>query len=400
MIKKIKKLIVRGVALIMEGYKKAIELLYEASTPNGFVAAVQEEDNYRRIWTRDSSLCGLAALSTDDAPLKQTFKKSIESIFINQHEAGFIPSNVSPVGKSVSYGNVVGRVDNHAWIIISACNYAHVQKEKQWLQQFETAVAKSISLMTAWEFNGRGLMYVPQSADWADEYYHHGYILYNQLLRLWALRCAASAFNNEYYRSESVRVQTAIEKYFGGKEVYAAQIKRMQGGLQFPYWIMGFNTSAIYTQFDLQANALILLLNIGSEEQRKNLVGYVNELCTEQSFMLPSFHPVINEDAAAMHDLKNNYAYRFRNLPYEFHNGGLWSVWNGLMSMCIARQDEDLAAKISNNIDIACAQNNWEFNECHHGKTHQPIGIPKCAWSAAGLILGKNHFFLPQLISE
>ncbi len=56
----------------MDGIQKAIQLLHSASTPNGFVAAVQEEDNYRRIWTRDSALCGLAALSTDDAALKQS----------------------------------------------------------------------------------------------------------------------------------------------------------------------------------------------------------------------------------------------------------------------------------------------------------------------------------------
>ncbi len=384
----------------MEAYQKAIELLLAASTPNGFVAAVQEGDNYRRIWTRDNALCGLAALSTDDATLKQTFKKSIETIFRNQHKDGFIPSNVSPIGDNVSYGSAVGRVDNHAWIIISACTYAHLQKEEGWLQQFESGITKSFSLMIAWEFNCRGLMYVPQSSDWADEYYHHGYILYNQLLRLWALRCAASVFNNDYYRSESARVRTAIENYFGEKEYYAAQTKRMRHGLHFPYWIMGFNTSAIYTQFDLQANALILLLNMGTTELRKDLVEFVSGLYNEHQNLLPSFYPVIENEDANMNVLKNNYAYQFRNLPYEFHNGGLWSVWNGFMSMCISKDDEALSAKILNNIETACAQNNWEFNECHHGTTHKPIGVPKCAWSAAGLILGTNHSFLSQLIKE
>jgi len=133
----------------MEGYNKAIDLLHATSTPHGFVAAIQEEDNYRRIWTRDSAICGLASLSTDDAALKQTFKKSIETIFRNQHREGFIPSNVSPIGNNVSYGSAVGRVDNHAWIIISACTYAHVQKEEGWLQQFESGITKSFSLMIA-----------------------------------------------------------------------------------------------------------------------------------------------------------------------------------------------------------------------------------------------------------
>ena len=243
-------------------------------------------------------------------------------------------------------------------------------------------------------------MYVPQSADWADEYHHHGYILYNQLLRLWALRCAAELLTNDDYADEALRVKNAIEKYYGEKEHYAPHTERMRKESHFPYWIMGFNTSTIYTQFDLQANALILLLRLGTTVQRQSLVSYINELYQAQQFLLPSFYPVIRNEDAAMHDLKNNYAYRFRNLPYEFHNGGLWCVWNGFMSMCIAKDDEVLSAKISNNIESACKKNNWEFNECHHGKTHQPIGVAKCAWSAAGLILSKNFSFLSQLIRD
>jgi GH15 family glucan-1,4-alpha-glucosidase len=381
----------------MVGYKKAIELLHAASTPGGFVAAIQEEDNYRRIWTRDSALCGLAALSTDDEALKETFKKSIETIFRNQHPAGFIPSNVSPVGHNVSYGNVVGRVDNHAWIVISACTYSRLQNEGSWLQNYSEHISRALELMNAWEFNGRGLMYVPQSADWADEYYNHGYILYNQLLRLWALRCAAAAFPDKNYDADADRIQQAIETYFGNEKFYAPQLERLKSPKDIPYWPMGFNTSAYYTRFDLQANALALLLNIGTAHNRQRLLQFMKELSASQDSLLPSFHPVVREEDKEMHDLKNNFAYRFRNKPYEFHNGGLWSVWNGFMSMSIAKYDEVLAVALRKKIDEACAQKDWDFNECHHGETHQPIGVSKCAWSAAGLILSYHHSFASQL---
>lgn len=380
----------------MEGYQKAIELLHAASTPNGFVAAVQEEDNYRRIWTRDSALCGLAALSTDDEALKQTFKKSIETIFRNQHPDGFIPGNVSPIGDNVSYGSVVGRVDNHAWIIISACTYAHIQDEQDWLRQFETGIAKSFALMTAWEFNGKGLMYVPQSAGWADEYYHHGYVLYNQLLRLWALRCAAQLFINEDYTAEAIRVQTVIEKYFSGREFYASQVERMWKGPEKPYWIMGFNTAQLYTQFDLQANALALLLEIGDSHQQQKALAYINGLSGDG--LLPSFYPTVEEGDKEMGELKSNYAFRFRNLPSEFHNGGLWPVWNGFTAMCLSKYDDAIANKLNIKIDEACSRDNWEFNECYHGKTGKGIGVPHCAWSAAGAILSQNTDLVSKLI--
>lgn len=380
----------------MEGYKKAIELLHAASTPNGFVAAVKEEDNYRRIWTRDSALCGLAALSTDDDALKLTFKRSIETVFRNQHAAGFIPSNVSPIGDNVSYGSVVGRVDNHAWIIISACMYAHVQNESDWLHQFEGGIAKSFALMCAWEFNGKGLMYVPQSADWADEYHYHGYILYNQLLRLWALKCAAKMFAVDEYVAEAYRVQTAIEKYFGGHEFYASQVERLWKGKDVPYWTMGFTTSHLYTQFDLQANALALLLEVGDEYRHQKTVQYIKQLFSNS--LLPSFYPTIENDDKEMAELKANYAFRFRNQPYEFHNGGLWPVWNGFAAMCLSKYDEQLSVQLNKAIMETCSRDGWQFNECYHGKTGKGIGVPHCAWSAAGAVLSQNTDLISKLI--
>ena len=384
----------------MVGYQKALDILRKASTENGFVAAVQEEDNYRRIWTRDSALCGLAALSTDDKNLKQTFKKSIETIFLHQHPQGFIPSNVSPLSQTISYGSVVGRVDNHAWIIISACTYALLQNENQWLQSYKPAIEKCFQLMTAWEFNGRGLMYVPQSADWADEYHHHGYILYNQLLRLWALRAAANAFEDIRYQQEAAELKSVIEIYFSGDEFYAVQIKRMWGDQNFPYWIMGFNTSTIYSQFDLQANILALLLKIGEKDQQQKVLNYVMELMIKNDRMLPSFYPVIGNDDFQMNELNNNFAFRFRNHPFEFHNGGLWPVWNGLAAFVSSEYNADISNQISHRIEMACQQNNWEFNECYHGQTNASIGVPYCSWSAAGLILSKNTDFISKLTSH
>lgn len=373
-------------------YNNAIRILQKASTPNGFTAAIQEEDNYRRVWTRDSALCGLAALASEKEDLVQVYKASIETIFAHQHPVGFIPSNVSEKAP-VSYGGVVGRVDNHTWIVISACTYAQVTGEHAWLMPYEGQVQKCFQLMQAWEFNGRGLLYVPQSADWADEYHHHGYVLYNQLLRLWALRAAAQMFGNKGYAQEASRVGEAIEQYFSGEAYYAVHTERQLKEKAFPFWLMGFNPSTVYTQFDLQANALALLLEIGKPSMQEATVAFVRQLSDTLQTMLPSFHPAIEEDDIHMHELANNYAYRFRNAPHEFHNGGLWPVWNGLMAFAIAKYDALLAEKLSKKIADACEQNNWEFNECFHGQSGKAVGVPHCAWSAAGYLLSVNTSF-------
>ena len=66
--------------LMAEGYRKALDLLGECSRPEGFLASPTDDENYRRVWGRDSVIIGLAALLTDDKELHDTFKHSLETL--------------------------------------------------------------------------------------------------------------------------------------------------------------------------------------------------------------------------------------------------------------------------------------------------------------------------------
>ena len=67
--------------------------------------------------------------------------------------------------------------------------------------------------------------------------------------------------------------------------------------------------------------------------------------------MLPSFHPSIQESEPAMADLKNNHAFRFRNFPDQFHNGGLWPVWNGLAALAVFEADQPFSKVIGTAVE-------------------------------------------------
>jgi len=377
----------------MEPYQKAIEILHQACTPDGFVTSIAEHDHYGHISTRDTALCGLASLTTDDDDLKQAFKRSIETIFQHQHKNGFIPDNVNPALKQVSYGTSVGRVDNHAWFVISACTYAYAQKERQWLRKFRTAIDTCFSLMSAWEFNGRCLMYIPQNDDLNGG--HHGYILYNQLLRIWALRCAAKVFKNSTYSIKASRLRIAVENYFTGNEFYSLKVERTWQEKQFPYWITGFNPTSVYTEFNLQANALALLLKIGSNEQQQQLVQFMQGLYEEKNTMLPLFYPEVIEDKRAVPEQKTSHGFHFQKAP---EHGGLWPVWNGMAALGSADYDKSFSEKINDAIIKACCQHNFGFNEYYLAETNDGIGLPNSACSAAGLIFSKNTNFISRLV--
>ena len=171
-------------------YNKSIELLYNVSSTNGFVASAENTSNYKRVWARDGVICGLAALASGDKKLIDTFKITLETLANNQHEIGTIPSNVMINDKTteVSYGGLAGRVDAITWFIIGICQYTFHTHDNSLIVKYEVEIEKALFLLEAWEFNNRHLIYVPLSGNWADEYITDGYVLYDQLLRIWALK--------------------------------------------------------------------------------------------------------------------------------------------------------------------------------------------------------------------
>ena len=373
-------------------FAKSIELLYKASTRKGFVASVQDHDNYKRVWTRDGVVCSIAALLSQDEKLIATAKKTIQTIFNHQHPTGFMPSNVSLKGKAVSYGGTVGRADNPLWAVIGLCLYALNTNDKSLAKKNANKVKKCFAVVDAWEFNGRHLIYVPQSGDWADEYIQHGYILFEQLLRIWALQLAAKVYQNEKWSVKAAQITEVVQNNYwqtsNHKNYYTPNLQHQLKDTQSKFWLMGFNPSRTYQYFDLQANALALLLQIGDSNQTNTLIKWLTDFYeTNNGNLLPSFYPTIKNNDADMQELINNYAYQFRNEPNQFHNGGLWQVWNGWMAMALIQNNENnLAKKITNAIDKANEINN-DFNECINAETLAPCGVSNCSWSAAGAII-------------
>ena len=190
-------------------------------------------------------------------------------------------------------------------------------------------------------------------------------------------------------------VKTIIENNFFYRKDdanwYAANMIHQKEEVPKGFWWMGFNPAQIYPQFDLQANALAILLKIGTEEQQKSTLDFIQNLLEEKNTMLPSFWPAVEYKDREMDEIKNNFAYRFRNKPGEFHNAGLWPVWNGLM--CAAFKfsgNEKLQQNLRERMIETVAKNDFEMNECYNANTNTACGVHECAWSAAGIIFSER----------
>ena len=372
-------------------YIKAIELLQKVSSSEGFLASAQNISNYKRVWARDGVICGLAALASGDEKLIETFRKTIETLAQNQHQNGTIPSNVmtNEDEVEVSYGGLAGRVDAVTWFVIGICQYAFYTKDSSFIKKYEVHIEKCFQLLEAWEFNNKGLLYVPLSGNWADEYITDGYVLYDQLLRVWALKSYNHFVKRDALANKIKVITEQLECNFTPHSVGEKYHERAykEANIQ-KYLPCSFSPAGYKTQFDAFANSLALMLNIGSIEFQNSILDYSLELKNKMPLhLLPAFWPPIQETDLDWHLLKNNCKYEFRNYPNEFHNGGSWSMVNGFYGLgllCKGKQKE--ANEILAAINKVNAIEEFSFYENFNSETQIPNGVPFCAWSAAATV--------------
>ncbi len=399
-----------------EPYQQAIRLLYRCSTPDGFLASTSDSANYRRIWARDGVIIGLAALISGERELQHTFRNTLLTLARHQGPHGEIPSNVDTMLERVSYGGTSGRVDSNLWFIIGCAEYWKASGDRDFLEQILPHIEKVRFLLGAWEFNTRGLIYVPQAGDWADEYIHSGYILYDQLLYLQAQR-SICALHADLYGSED---HTLIERlsrlrhlirsnywFDNGHDeppddayhpVMYQRGSQAAGQSAGKFWLPFFNPSGYGYRFDAFANVLASLFNVADERRRDIVHRYIEEQLPGgdgMGYLLPAFWPVIDTQDEDWKHLQRTFSFSFRNNPYEFHNGGRWPMLTGFHVAALARHGEQAAAKrflaaIHTANALEADGEPWSFPEFVHGRDFTPHGTLHQGWSAAAAVIGEH----------
>lgn len=373
-------------------YTKALELLHKASSSEGFLASAQDISNYKRVWARDGVICGLAALASGNVDLIATFRKTLETLAENQHYNGTIPSNVMTNENvvEVSYGGLAGRVDAVTWFIIGICQYSFYTNDAAFMKKYESNIQKCLQLLEAWEFNNRHLMYVPLSGNWADEYIIDGYVLYDQLLRIWALKSFNHFAKNDLISAKIEKISEQLEINFTPNSIGEKYHERAYKEVNIQkYMPCSFSPAGYKTQFDAFANSLALFLNIGSKDFQNSILEYSIALKNEMTLqLLPAFWPPVKESDLDWNLLKNNCKYEFRNYPNEFHNGGTWPMVNGFYGLALLAKEKDgEALRLLNAINEANAVENFSFYENFNSETKLPNGVPFCTWSAAATVM-------------
>ncbi|UEG54185.1 zeta toxin family protein [Mucilaginibacter daejeonensis] len=382
---------------------EAVKVIQGAVRHGVLLASAQATDNYTHVWARDSVVTGLAILSNGLNDLHQPFLTSLKVLRSAASDQGQIPSNVAVNEQGevtkVSFGGTAGRTDANFWWLIGAVSYLQYHNDNLFAEEVRTQAGKIFALATAWEFNGKHLMYVPMSGNWADEYITHGYVLYDQLLRYWALGLAGSYFNELAWTDKAAAVKQAIKQHYlfeqplSGSLYTQAQQSQLQTYDLEKNFIASFSPGDRVEKFDGWSIGLLLLLNIPSPESRELLAKALqNAMQQYQDKGIPAFWPEIKANEEAYKQLLNNHSFNFKNKPGHFHNGGIWPIVNGFIVAGLTVAGENALAQ---QINASMLNNLQRFESAHPFAEYYDIdkgdagGVANLCFSASGHLLAK-----------
>jgi hypothetical protein len=287
------------------------------------------------------------------------------------------------------------------------------------LERYYKNIVKIIRVLDIWEFNDKYFIYVPMGGDWADEYINEGYILYDQLLYLQALK--EFSFIKEVLGKKHTKTDEEIRVFRKMIEInYFLQSKNLSSDMVYnevifkkgleenvhkkDYMLPYFNPAGYGKKFDGFANSLAINCDVISNSFKKIIIRHVNNTFTKRKTgkLIPAFWPVIKR-GSEWKMLKDNYSEEFRNRPYEYHNGGLWPFINGFYTAAVARINKKAAIEYLDALNLANykskkSEKEWGFYEFINSKNFRVGGAKYQAWSAAGGIMAYQSVFKKKRI--
>ena len=355
----------------------AVALLHALCGPHGIHASRAATTNYRAVFARDAVMAGVAGLLLADATIAEGLRRTLVTLRAAQGPEGQVASNVEvqPDGRwHTSFGTLAPRLDGATWYLLGLALGARAGVVRA--GDFADSARRVVRLLDALEYNGRHLLYVPAGGNWADEYPYDGYILYDQVLRAWALRLLATTYGEPAWAAKAEAIAGAIDaRYFPDDRASPV------------HPLAAFSPVRRQDTFDLAACALLGVSGLLPARAAQAL-GWIDATFLQGGALPPAFHPVIAEGDPDWPALRRYHLHGFRNAPHEYHNGGIWPIWLGWLALALAQggHDDALARLRAATATALDAAPGFAFQEYLHGRTGRPLGTPDMAYSATGLV--------------
>jgi hypothetical protein len=358
-------------------YSNALSALKACATDRGMQASGARVGHHQ-VWARDSMITLLGARFLDDDQIQSALRASVALLRQKQAATGAIPNNVD---YATLHPNFRAYADAGLWWIVGSSLIAPDQAATEAILQWYACQ----------DVDQSGLLSMQESADWQDLFCTRGKGLYLNCLYVLALRAAG-------HDERAATVAEGINRYFWYEgdgnmlrhiaHSFSTESKEQQDSLGRKRWLpvkrdlvtekyylpyLGFR--AVGEWFDSLGNLLAILSGVADETKTAIILDFMERYAMALA-PVASLTPVIEPGHPDWRDY-----YGMLNVPHHYHNGGVWPFIGGFYVAALVKAGRlDAAAQA---LDRLTALNRaGQFNEWHHGQTHEPMGVTLQAWSA------------------
>jgi len=377
-----------GTTLIHECRERCVELLRGNTVAAGILAAAPSaraaERNYACIFGRDAAICALGMAASGDPELISGARASLLTLAAAQADNGQIPKFVRPETGEADFW-YAGCIDATLWWLIAVRLFDRLVPGEGIAEELEFPVGSALRWLGCQEHPAWHLLQQNEASDWADIMPRSGFVLYTNALWYWVERLYGLPA-----AGETARFANQLLSPFEGPAPEHRRIALMVDYIRreaklTPFYLSFVNFSFWGEEVDVFGNLLAALTGMASSAKGERIVEGLLSVEANRP------HPirVVGTPIEPGHHLWRTYMERHdQNLPFQYHNGGIWPFVGAFWVLLLDRQGRrDAAREELERLAALNREGDWEFNEWFHGRTGAPGGMPGQSWNAALFLL-------------
>ncbi|HJV65001.1 MAG TPA: glycoside hydrolase 100 family protein [Geomonas sp.] len=376
------------IPLIDECYRQSLLLLRENSTEAGVLASASNKKSigrhYASIFGRDASICALGMAVSGNPELVESARKSLFTLAHHQAPNGQIPKFVKPESGEVDFW-YAGCIDATLWWLIAIKFMDRLEPGGKLGKQLAGRVELALRWLQCQEHQIWYLLQQGEASDWADIMPRSGFVLYTNALWYWTKKLygiESATFTRDYANLLFWPFGRVVPEHRRARLLMHYIRNRCKPS---PFFLSFVNFATWGEEVDIFGNILAFLAGLGNASGACQAVASSMRLKVNQPYPIRVVAHPIGPD----HPLWRVYMQRHRqNLPWQYHNGGIWPFVGGFWVILLARlgQVKDAWAELE-QFALVSRLRDWEFNEWLHGETGEPMGMVRQSWNAALYIL-------------
>ena len=375
-------------ALIEECRRRSIALLLNNLSEGGIRAAKLTRKSaargYDAIFGRDAAVCALGMALSGEPRLEAEAATGLLTLAEHQASNGQIPKFVDTRREEADFW-YVGCIDATLWWLIALALLDRIRPAGKLRRRLAGRIRKAITWLNCQEHQRFRLLQQNEASDWADIMPRSGFVLYSNALwylvkRLYRLDRAAETWRSANHLFHPFRGELAEYRRSRLLAHYARN-----GAHNRDLYLSFVNFAFFGDEGDTFGNLLAILCGLTTERSTRRVLKAL------QAARLNDPYPVrvLCDPVPVDSFLWRPYMTRHRqNLPWQYHNGGIWPFVGGFWVVALAARGLYAQARLElAKLAAANRLGNWAFNEWLHGQTYEPSGMMGQSWNAAAYLM-------------